>query len=1180
MTAPAAAQPLDWMRLPLAAPRRVLIEASAGTGKTHTITLLYLRLILEAADDALADVRGILVSTFTEAAAAELRQRLRARLEEAERLLAARAEGGDGIAPGAADDALARYLAQPPAGIRAPVQALRRVRRARQDLDLAPIVTLHGFCARVLAESAFESGGDPGAGEHVDEQALLEECLLDFWRQRYQRGAVDDDEAALVLRAGPDVLLRDVREYFNLHEPLRLTGERGALRVLLRDLCARERVAELAALASDERRFTRKRSALGNRLVALHAYLLRAGTAVATAELRECVQDLSPEYVAKYQHPDAPPLDREPVIRDWLRAAELLRQWETVVRGEVLAAAIDFCRTAMAARLQQRGGITFGAMIERVRARVSADDGFAAHLFARYPQALLDEFQDTDRQQYAIFDALYRERGTLLLVGDPKQAIYAFRGGDLATYRQAAAQVDARVSLLVNWRSTQAYLDALNALYAHAPAEHLGVGIAYQAVRGGGRAESRPLCVDGTPLAAPLILRAPQDAPLSSLDAGNACALDACAADIAQLLADTRRSLDGRPLQPGDIAVLLPKHEQIAALRQCLARRGVPAAGAGRRSVFDTDTAQDLCLILQALQDGRAGSLRAAWLSDLWGLDAVALRALDADADAQQRLLQESLDRAWLWRTRGPLALCLLLAEHAAARLLARQDGERVLTDLRHLGELLQQQATGGASTHAQQQWLARQQRYAEGADEAHQQRIDSDRARVQLRTLASAKGLQWPLVFLPLAWRPGSGDGKGLPRFHDADDRLCVDLGSPQHAANAERAQREQREEAARLLYVALTRAQQACWVYWLDAGSRRKPGDTPLGALLDAAGLNARDAALHARLAALADALPGTRIDTSAACADARFRPESAAPRARVALAPPPPALPWQQWSFTALTRGATAEPRAAADEADTVIAAAAAAEIAPDVATAHPELQALAELRGAAFGDAVHALLERAGPDERFAGRETVIARQLAACGVRMPQAHGDVLCAQLARRLDALRDADLGDGLRLGALPRVAQVAEMEFLLPMADVQPSALRAVLAHHGVLLPELTARSLCGLLGGFIDRIVEWQGRYHVLDYKSNWLGSALADYQGAALDEAMRAHHYPLQALLYVLALHRYLRQRLPGYDYARHVGDARYLFVRAAGLAPGAGIWRRRFDGGLILALDRLCEGVAP
>ena len=173
MTAPAAAQPLDWMRLPLAAPRRVLIEASAGTGKTHTITLLYLRLILEAADDALADVRGILVSTFTEAAAAELRQRLRVRLEEAERLLAARAEGRDGIAPDAADAALARYLAQPPAGICAPAQALRRVRRARQDLDLAPIVTLHGFCARVLAESAFESGGDLGAGEHVDEQALL-----------------------------------------------------------------------------------------------------------------------------------------------------------------------------------------------------------------------------------------------------------------------------------------------------------------------------------------------------------------------------------------------------------------------------------------------------------------------------------------------------------------------------------------------------------------------------------------------------------------------------------------------------------------------------------------------------------------------------------------------------------------------------------------------------------------------------------------------------------------------------------------------------------------------------------------------------------------------------------------------------------------------------------------------
>ncbi len=1166
-------QALDWMRLPLAAPRRVLIEASAGTGKTHTLTLLYLRLLLEAPDDAAADVRGILLSTFTEAAVAELRQRLRARLDEAERLLAARS-GDAAPAVDEAADSLARYLHAylplPPAA------ALLRVRRARQDLDLAPILTLHGFCARVLAELAFDGQGDLSPGAHVDEHDLLDECLRDFWRQRYQRSAVDADELALIVPGGPDALRGELREYFALSAPRIHGGGRAALDALLAALQTPQRIAELGALALDDTRYAPRKRALRERLRKLHA-LLVAGPCT-HAQLAQLLADIDADMLRAQQHPErTPSLLESTLLQDWLRAAELLREWPAIVRGEVLAAAIDFCRTAMAQRLQQRGGFTFGALIERVRERVLDDAHFAQRLFERYPVALIDEFQDTDPRQYAIFDVLYRARGTLLLVGDPKQAIYAFRGGDIATYRRAERSVDARVSLAVNWRSTRAYLDALNGLYAHDADDAMGAGIAYRAVHAGGKADA--LMRAGACVHAPLILRLPrtEQEPPRTLTEAEDFALRACAADIARLLASGEYALGTRGVGPGDIAVLLPTHRQIAALRQHLAMRGVPAAGAGKASVFATAQADDLALILHGLLENGAAALRAAWLTDLWGLDALALRALDADAAALQVQLARSAEYTARWLRQGPLALVMALIERAASRLLARQDGERALTDLRHLGELLQAQAAAGFPAHAQLAWLHRQQADPEGDADEHQQRIDSDRARVQLRTLASAKGLQWPLVFLPLAWRPeAAGRRPHLLRFHDADDRLGVDMGTAARPAHRQIAAREAQEERARLLYVALTRAQQACWVYWIAVPGTH--AQSPLAALLARAVAAAPGAALDERLTVLPRRVPQIAIDASAVEYAADYRPAVAVARERAAQTPPPPAPPWQQWSFTALTRHATSEPRAAADEGDDLDADLDA--MARPEAAAHPELEALQALRGPAFGDAVHAVFEHAAPGVPMARQPMLITRALADSGVQLPASEAAPLRARLAARIDACLHADLGDGLRLQALAADAQVAEMEFLLPLDSVPLPALRALLHWHGAaaLLPEALGHgTLRGMLGGFIDKIVCWQGCYHVIDYKTNWLGARVDAYQGSALAAAMHEHHYPLQALLYTLALHRLLRQRLRDYDYARHMGAALYLFVRALDLAPQAGVWRQRFDARLVQALDELCDG---
>ncbi len=1162
----AALRALDWMREPLGAPCRLLIEASAGTGKTHALALLYLRLLLESEGIA---VTQILLGTFTEAAAAELRQRVRLRIEQAIALLDARCRaapaGGNAVAGhGQADAALAEYLDARPD----PAADLLRLRRAHAGLDRAPILTLHGFCQRVLAESALETGSDPGQPELLDGDAVLEECLLDFWRRRYHAGLPHADERVLV-EQGPDRLLAGLRDYFNLHEPRVYADGRAEAARLLQRLHAPDARKALLKLADDRTRYAPKNTSLSKRLRELHAVLTAAATPPPMAALPDKLHEITAELVAKQQHPDMPPLVDDALIRDCIALAALRKDWPAIVRGAVLQEAIAACRQTLQQRLQQHGAITYASMIERVRERVVGDAAFAASLQQRYPVALLDEFQDTDAAQYGIFDTLYRARGTLLLVGDPKQAIYGFRGGDIATYRRAVAAASARVALTVNWRSTQPYLDALNALYAKAPAHHLGAGIAYAAVRGGGMAEAHALCHAGMPLAAPLTLRAPQTSVLTTVKDGDELALDACADDIAAMLADARWTLAGAPLSPGSIAVLLPTHANIAAMAECLRRRGVPVVGARQQSVYDSAAAHDLRAILAALLEPRLDTLRAAWISDVWGLDATALQRLDDDAPALQAALDDSLLLAQAWRRQGPLALCMRLAERAAARLLARQDGERILTDLRHLGELLQLQAAAGAAPAAQWQYLCSGHAGADDADRTQPLRVDSDRARVQLRTLASAKGLQWPLVFLPLAWRQGQAGGRddALPRFHDASDTLSVDLGSAQRAAHRAAAAREQREERARLFYVAVTRAEQACWIYWLRAGRDAGSEASPLASLLAAQGARAGD---DGSLELGAD-FPAARVHAGMAAAPVPYRAPAPALLTHAALVPPAAPPPWQHWSFSALLRGSAAEPRAAADETQDADSVEARPESVPEAA-----LQTLAMLRGCAFGDAVHALLEQAVGDAPILDDVAAITERLREHGVLAMAG----AAALLAERLRALRAADLGDGLRLDRVPRAQQVAELEFLLPLADVPVARLRALLAAHDLPLPWLSSARLRGMLGGFVDLIVCHQGRYHVLDYKTNWLGAALADYRGAALDAAMQAHHYPLQALLYVLALHRYLRTRLPDYDYATHIGDARYLFVRAAGLQGDAGIWRHRFAYPLVQQLDALCMHGEP
>ena len=1178
----------NWRELPLTPGGRSLVEASAGTGKTWTIGVLWLRLLLEREEELGAE--RIVVTTFTEAAAQELRERLRRRLRDALALAA-------GHAPATPDEGEAWLLTRwQDAACQA--RDLRRLRLALADFDRAPIGTLHGLCQRILGEHPLESGQAFEPGEPASGKALLEELARDAWR---------------VLRQGDDTPLHEAGlQDIGLKEFTRVLGQllRPGVRVIAPEETLEEvRLALAPSLAGPLREvvaqrewFTREKAALRTSLDELGQWLETGVWPNKSKTPTQAKMDERFKLLTAFELDKQVKDDRQAGFLALPAIVALRAAWWRLLASRHGAGLRFWAQQVQRvgewrdARLAARGQLTFDEMIRRAHAAISASPALADALFEAWPAALVDEFQDTDALQYGILDRLYRDgdgrpRGRLVMIGDRKQAIYGFRGGDVHAYLRASRDADEHLPLATNHRSSRAYVAALNALYA-AAGTRLGTkpepDIRYQPVLASDRQDKTPYLVGGQPVQAPLVLHYREVSDESQPERRQR-ALKACANHIAALLADPAHTLVRKRggehvperIAPGDIAVLVPSNADISRLRRELLALGVPCVGGARASVLDSDWAFELQVLLQAIAaEADETALRAAMLTRLWGGDLAAVAALGQDPaalDAAAARLHRLRQR---WRREGVLAMVLSLAGEAAPRLLAHPGGERDLTDLRHLGELLQAQSERGLGPHALLAWLGEQRSESDSEapdSDQRQLRIESDARRVQLMTLHGAKGLEFPIVFLPLLWnhrfnnRSGASRGPWLVPDPQASGRLAR-LDAQANAWYRQEAQ----DERFRTLYVALTRAIHACHVYALppDRPARRNsqapladPERAPLDVMLERLGL------------------PDDRPAIEGVQWREGWPEEGAAPLSgptvsprREALEPPPPAPPRHRLSFSALIGGAHAralDEAAADDEQEAPLLEPVEAE--PE--QAHPELLALAALRGTAFGNAVHASFELREHGKPLRQQTALIAKQLAHYGVRSSGEPVTALVPRLAERLDAALQAELLPGLRLSEVPPQRQRAEMAFHFALDGARLEALHRACADHGepALVPPLGVGALRGLMTGKIDLVFEHAGRLHVLDYKGNWLGERLSDYRGEALRQAMDHSHYRLQALLYTVALHRYLRQRLAGYDPATHLGEAIYLFVRAAGLAAGAGVWRQPFAPALLAAVDGVFAG---
>lgn len=1192
---------LDILTFPLH--QNALIEASAGTGKTYTISNLYLRLILGHQCQALS-VAQILILTFTNAATAELKDRILARIRLAWR---------DFVVGRSDDDFIQTLITE----VQDKAQAQQRLLIASQEMDLASVFTIHGFCQRVLSEHAFESGAAWQETLSLDDSPLLKKATSDYWRIRV--ADLPEDTLRWYVKQCPKpenliqqvrpVLFRDIGE----QQPEQLLQQWQTLQKrydeALQELKKWWHENQVSTVLADADLNARAKISKPDFLANMAAF------AAGTIGLPDLGSDgwltLSPEKVEKARKKSSAEIDLGPFQR-FEDLAELEAKLTSARQQYFFWDALLFVRQHLQAQKLQNAELSPDDLLARLYSALSSESissaqSLKALLQDKYPIALVDEFQDTDETQFAIFKLLFEQKNeqqrALVMIGDPKQAIYSFRGGDIHTYLSARHFVPehSRYTLSVNWRSHPDLVSAVNQLFSQSQTGFMHADMPFYAVDAGKSAKSMQLGSEQVPALQASVLPDAIDkkgapAPLKWGQSSVSMA-QVCANQISTYLKLMR--IEGEALNASDVCVLVRDRFEAELIQQALRQRQIDSVFLRKDSVLKSPVAYSLLLLLKAIVGYKSETaIKAALLDSLFAYQHEELQALNQNVPQWQTVLQR-FNRAYeIWCWQGVMAALeyVFQAFGLYKRIMAHNpEHHRCVTDLRHLNEILQFQSGRIEGKSPLILWfeerIANPDLLASDGIEGTQWRLDTDQNLVQISTIHASKGLQYPVVMMPFVSRFKDHTG-GF--YHDEEKGLQYNIEDDE--ALKVRQQQERLAEDIRLFYVAITRAELHCWLgVWNNPLSARSNASgftsTALGRLLDfdaeqsslaeqiVARLQQRLTAQSVRIALVEKA----QIDDILPFESAQHQPKPLSfKQLQKGIK-----QNWLLTSYSAISRTRQTEIASIAveEELKTADEASPQADDLLEVLEAEQEnLPFETELpmrfrftKGASAGSFLHEVLEHCLFDQ-----PETIQTQCLAYAEKYSIAESDI--PDIRDWLVEALQSPLFEGansLTLWQLPAQQQLAEMEFYLPLNQVNVKKFNELLQ---AWLPDMHGHyqlnHLNGMLKGYLDLIYLHQGRFYVADYKSNFLGESFADYQPEQLHHVMLHHDYYLQAVLYSVALHRYLKNRITHYNYEQHIGGAQYLFLR--GMCkhhPGYGVFTVTPPKSLILAMDALFDGVA-
>lgn len=1188
-------QPLNTLTFPLSGAS--LIEASAGTGKTYTIVNLYLRLLIGHGCQPLS-VEQILVVTFTNAATAELKERIRQRLRQAYLDFFA----------GSSDDAFIQSLIESTELLD---KACQRLALASKQMDEAAVFTIHGFCQKALTEHAFESGAMYEQSFVLDESEWLKMATEDYWRKYMVTQSHGFLTLCLKLWPTPDTLLKQIRPLLSRHVSAYQTQSLENTQKHIQQYVEKVRAVKGWWLDNQVVEQLLKAKLKANVKLAKPAFLdmmqqFCQGDALQIDFDKLSWMAFSPEQLTKAAKKGSEDLSHldfsqfEALQTLLLRCQQDLKLFVGHDASQKVADNLKYHK----ARLQLLSPDDLLSGLQHALLQQGEDSALASTLKQSYPAALIDEFQDTDPVQFDVFQHVYgqnqaEESSCWIMIGDPKQAIYAFRGADIFTYIKAKHWVDKErhFTLGTNWRSSPRLIDAINQMFVKSSQGFLFEdSIPFYPVNAG--REMGGFCVKGQTLKSLDFqhLRSTQNTPISNTDAYPQLAINTAnqIADWLSLARKNQASINEQPLSAGDCCVLVRNRNEAQWIKQALSWVNVDSVFLARKSVFATQVAIDLYRLLKAIsQPSDERLFKTALIGELFCLNAQQLDNLFNDESKWQATLEQLFHWHHVWQKQGVMrALNRALAHFEVEQGMVKHhtDGMRRLTDLLHLIELLQQQSLQLVGESQLIHWFESCLLEPDHNHEGQQMRLENDANLVQIITLHASKGLEFPLVFIPFA---SSYKSAKEAVYHNAQSQT-LEVDYLNQDSNLVKAEYERLAEDIRLFYVGVTRAIYYCSIgLWNNTlGKNKKQSgftQSALGSVLmanhDLSGSAAmanhvsdEHIARSIHLLANESDVAYTAFDQAEVIeVEAEALTDQSLPSLQTQTLNKAIDRQWRLTSYSAISsqQAHLEMPTPGLDEGKDLTLDADETIIPQPLVENEKTLNAFSFERGANAGSFLHGVLENID-FQQPAQLPSVIKQQGTWFGIDeiwyepLNLWLQDVLLSPLSK---------MSAGLSLAALAPNQVKVEMEFYMPLHQVRVKDFNQIInrffKQHA---RDYQFEQLNGMIKGFIDLMFEYDGKFYVADYKSNHLGDELAAYHQGAMEHAMSDHDYHLQAILYTLALHRWLKHKLPNYQYQTHVGGAYYLFIRGMSQkSPSNGVYYFLPERAMIEQLDALFSG---
>lgn len=1180
---------LDALTFPLYGQR--LIEASAGTGKTYTIASLFIRLLLghggENAHQTPLSVEKILVVTFTDAATAELRSRIR------DRIVQVRLD----FLKGESEDVFIQTLITQSEDL---AVAIRLLRFAELQMDEAAIYTIHGFCQRMLMQNAFESGSLFEQNLLEDDSLLLTQACNDFWRNHFYDLSAPlsaliysywQNPTELKTQLSSCLARQDVQfipEINDFDFKSKYDQSLVAIQYLKSEWL--KNAADLFDIIDhsgvNKRSYSKKNLPKWIDEVTEWAYQ-SSETLTLPKNLVKFSQQTLHEKTSKGALP----------THSVFEQIESLLTMDLSLQNTLLVKAVHWVRAHLQKNKQTQSLLGFDDLLTRLDDALqnSVDQHLAKHIKATYPIALIDEFQDTDPVQYRIFQSIYKQnRGSeeaqksagLFMIGDPKQAIYSFRGADIFTYMQARKNVTAHYSLDYNYRSSPEMIDAVNAFFHFSTAPFIyNDDIPFVAVKAPKikRAKLHINNLDDQAQSALQFMHLPGGENVQGFKESMTLA---CVNEIKKILHLAQQgeafleTADGQQsaLRANDIAVLVRTGKEAALIRKALIDENINSVYLSlKESVYATPLAADLLRILQAcLQPENERLLRSAIACKLFAKSPAQIHELQLNSHSWEAIISQFMHYKETWDKLGVLAMLhkLFHEQGITAHLLSSPSGERSLTDLLHLAELLQKNSVDYDGHFALLRWYAQQIKQANGAQSEQKQRLESEKDLLQVSTLHKSKGLEYNIVFMPFV---------ALQQkvyeclYHDPvqQGQLIYDLNS--HKDHMQLTAKEQLAEQLRLLYVGLTRSVYRSYIGIANYKTGRVKNSpltkSALGYIClqgDIDLLAGNTEQLDLRLQKLMATSKNIGVRSALVIDSSLYQGQQ---QTMTLQQPPVFSTPIERNFYISSYSSLSRLSHSTSHEKSTEVAQQQSLLI-------ETQKSPFSFPKGAKHGSFLHYLFEIID----FQETDTQV---ISACIEEQLKLHLYQDCEQWAPIITnwftqiVQQELLVNSGLKLCCLSAQQVKVEMQFFVNMQLLHARDVNQLIQRYDPLslrAGELQFSSVQGYLKGFIDLTLEYQGKYYVLDYKSNYLGDSLEDYSQAAMEQAMIDHRYDFQYQLYTLALHRLLRSRLPDYDYDSHIGGVFYTFIRGMQGKDDYGVYFNKPNFALIDNLDKLFSGI--